>query len=362
MMALHPSVHTPLGFHYYPDTMHYRGKDLRIWLPELQSLGACWLTLFAPANHAIPEPFITGLVSGGIEPILHFHLPISSPPPSNDLRPLFTAYAQWGVRYAVLFDRPNLQQSWGVSAWPLGNLVERFLDIYLPIAETALVCGLLPVFPPLEPGGDYWDTAFLKSALQGIARRGYSQSPLAGRLAAYAWADHRPLDWGEGGPEYWTGTRPYYTPPGEEDQLGFRIFDWYLAIARTELINPCEILLVGAGCRPTQQTDAHSLAIDPYTHARQNLAIARLVCGETGQAHPLPPEVIACNFWLLTTSPNTPFTPHAWFQPNGTTLPIVQAWHEWRHPSGTELATDGLPNLSRTTYDHLTISSNLPSC
>ena len=27
-----------IGFHYFPDTAHYRESDLRAWVPELQAL------------------------------------------------------------------------------------------------------------------------------------------------------------------------------------------------------------------------------------------------------------------------------------------------------------------------------------
>jgi hypothetical protein len=106
-MADQREITNRIGFHYYPDTFHYREKDLQTWLPELQALGAGWLTLFAHPERAIPEPFIAGLLSNHIEPILHFQLPLPSPTrlPSMDL--LLETYAHWGVRYAVLFDRPN---------------------------------------------------------------------------------------------------------------------------------------------------------------------------------------------------------------------------------------------------------------
>ena len=50
-----------------------------------------------------------------------------------------------------LFDRPNLLKNWSPSDWAQRNLVERFLDIFIPIAQRALNAGLIPVFPPLEP-------------------------------------------------------------------------------------------------------------------------------------------------------------------------------------------------------------------
>jgi hypothetical protein len=43
-----PPQNNRIGFHYYPDYNHYRDKDLHKWLPELDALGATWLTLLAP--------------------------------------------------------------------------------------------------------------------------------------------------------------------------------------------------------------------------------------------------------------------------------------------------------------------------
>ena len=64
------------GFYYYPDTLHYWENDIHTWIPELNALGASWLTLLAPIDRAIPELFIRRIVNEGIQPILH--LPLST--------------------------------------------------------------------------------------------------------------------------------------------------------------------------------------------------------------------------------------------------------------------------------------------
>ena len=64
-----------------------------------------------------------------------------------------------------------MQDGWTSESWAQSGLTERFLDSLLPIAEAAVAVGLAPLFPPLEPGGDYWDTTFLRGALDGIKRR-----------------------------------------------------------------------------------------------------------------------------------------------------------------------------------------------
>ena len=129
-----------LGFHYYPNSTHYREQDLQTWLPVLERLGASWLTLLAPATRAIPESFIRGLQNGGIQPILHFPLSLTEPIQKDELSTLFSSYARWGVRYVVLFDSPNSRSAWSAGVWARQDLVERFLDDFLRVAHE--VCSL----------------------------------------------------------------------------------------------------------------------------------------------------------------------------------------------------------------------------
>lgn len=351
--GLSPQSVNRLGFHYFPDTHHYTESDLRTWLPELRAFGARWLTLLAPPDRAVPEPFISGLLQAGIKPVLHFVLPPAPTPNPTELGLLFTSYARWGVRYVILFDRPNCRASWQASAWAQADLVERFLDAFIPLAETALQAGLTPVFPPLEPGGDYWDTSFLLAALKGIQRRG--RQPLLEGLAlsAHAQTNERSLLWGAGGPERWAATRPYYTPEGQQDQRGFYIFDWYLAIAQAVLPHPPEIILLSVGSPLKREKRFSVEAI--MRHTEENLALFRLARGDVTSADenadlsPLPSQVIACNFWLLAASADSPHAPEAWFQPDGSTLPIVGVIRQWEGSSAPEPTID--EELPLPTFD-----------
>ena len=267
-----------IGFHYFPDTLHYREADLVSWLPELKAMGASWLTLQAPLIRAIPEYFIKQLLQNQIQPILRFHFSNAQPPPLEDFNLLCRSYARWGVRYMVLFDRPNLKMNWPAAFWARDNLVDRFLDVFQPLALATLQAGLIPVFPPLEPGGDYWDTAFLRGALEGLLRR--NQTALLDHLAisCYAWTNGHPLNWGSGGPEQWPAARPYDTPKGTEDQRGFRIFDWYLALSDVVFGQRLPILALAAGALPEEK--AFDIPSSDSPHTTQNLLIARLMMGE----------------------------------------------------------------------------------
>jgi hypothetical protein len=338
-----PTFYTPpqnnrIGFHYYPDRNHYQESDLHTWQPELQTLGASWLTLIAPGNRAIPESFLNGLIDQDIEPILHFQLPLDSPPQVKDLELLFSNYARWGVHYIVLFDSPNDRSVWSSSDWSQNDLVDRFLDLFVPPAEAAAKSGLTPVFPPLTPGGDYWDTSFLRGSLQAMERRGnyYLLDRLA--ISANAYAGNRPLNWGSGGPERWPEARPYQTKGNGQDQRGFCIYDWYTAIAQAVLGEAKPIILFHLG---SSSGDPKSPAFDKSAHVRRTVAMAQALAGPSSTPknnpsmaaiNPLPPEVLCGNFWLLTAEPDNEHTPHAWYLPGEGVNPRVHGltrWHSW---------------------------------
>lgn len=347
-----PLHNTRLGFHYFPDTLHYRESDLHTWLPELKALDASWLVCQAPIDRAIPEPFLTGLIQAGIEPVLHLNLSLSAPVDLDFLRLLFETYARWDIHYIILFDRPNERTSWTQSDWSQEDLVERFLDRYIPLANLALHEGLLAVFPPLEPGGSYWDTSFLHTAMQSLQRRGQKEILNHFIVAAYAWSCDHPLHWGAGGQERWAGAHPYFTPEGEEDQCGFYVFDWYRTVIHMELNRNCPILLLGAGAVNPNQGNAAPL--NKTTHAQDTLTIAQLMVGEKIQdpedaertLEPVPSNVLAAAYYLLSAEPGDASLSQAWFQGNHQTLPVVEILHQW---VATRQAKEPAPDTVVTT-------------
>ena len=334
-----------LGFHYYPDAIHYREQDLQTWGIELQRLGASWLTLHAPLERAIPEFFLTGLLQAGIQPVLHFPMEMGSDVEVGELRPLFQSYARWGVRHVAIFDRPNLRSAWPGAIWSQADLVERFLDRFTPLATAALSEGLAPVFPPLEPGGDYWDLAFLRLALRGLARRDCSRLLDVLVLGLSAWKRDLPLDWGAGGPDRWPGARPYFTPPGVQDHLGFRIFDWYLAVARQELERSLPVIILRAGDFPPP-AQRPSVRSEESARPAWGLEMTRLAGDDAilGNAASLPPEVLACNLWVLAADETSPAFSQAWFKPGGERLAVVDEVRQWAAAQrGLRIAPPGQP-------------------
>ena len=306
---------TRLGFHYLPDDRHFTRSDADAWLPLLTGLEAGWLILRAGADKAVPESFLKAVLDAGIEPIIHIPARVGSLR-DDDLAPLLTSYARWGVRYVVVFDRPNLRSSWESSEWSRGGLVERFLDRALPFLRLAEASGLAPVLPPLEPGGDYWDTAFLEAALASLLRRGEHALLEHLCLGVYAWTYDRPLNWGAGGPVAWPEARPYLTPPGAQDQRGFRIFDWYAGVATRVLEHDLPMIVLAGGATPPRGRSG--LLGDSY--GEQNAEIVRALLSEE-----VPASVLNFGFYLLSADETSADAHAAWFTDPEAPRPWVEA-------------------------------------
>lgn len=317
-----------LGLHYYPDSLHYSQKDLQTWLPAWQELGITWLTLVGSPARAIPESFLSEVLGAGIEPVIHIPLPVAQGDYASVLAPVFKVYADWGVKYVALFDRPNLRSAWTPEAWAALDLVERFLDNFIPLGKMLLSCGITPVFPPLEPGGDYWDTAYLSAALNALVRR--NQVELVDRLVlgAYGWFHERSLDWGIGGPERWPSSQPYGIPQTGEDHRGFRIFDWYQAIAEAITGRRKRVILLKAG-------HSEKIVMQTELPTHEQVALMKLVLALRGDEKAIRPSapkyafeldewLMACNFWLMATPKGHAASNAAWFDETGRPAPFTR--------------------------------------
>ncbi len=334
-----PANNSRIGYHYYPDTVHYRQHDVQHWLPILKSLNTSWLFLQSSVDRAIPETFISELVGQGIEPVIQFPISPSNPPNSRDFSLLLDSYEKWGVHYVILFDRPNMRSSWSSAAWSQQDLVERFLDRYIPLATQVIESGLTPVFPPLEPGGDYWDTTFLKSALKSLQRRSATSIMDNLVLSAYAPINEKGLNWGAGGPERWPGARPYMKSESNEDQKGFHIFDWYTAISKSVTGSELPIFLMGVGAPDGSLNGQKSSSqyMDLSIQAQHVLSIYQLLnrekVNEPGKVEkslePVPDMVLGCGLWLLCADVTSPYAKTALFQSETQPGPVIQVLQNW---------------------------------
>lgn len=297
-----------IGFHYYPDDAHYTQRDLEHWLPVLLRLSASWIVLRADAKRAIPEDFIRGLQEAGIRPIVHIPCSVDAVA-AAELAPLVASYGSWGVRELIVYDRPNLRSQWPSADWSRPGLVERFVDRLLPVLQLQRSAGMRPIFPGLEPGGDYWDTAFLEAALRSMLRRGASSLIQDLYLTAYAWSFGKGLDWGSGGTSTWPESYPYAPSQHAQDQRGFRTFDWYAEISRAVVGRTLPIIVVAGGSPGPQELQPEVVT-----------AAVRAVMGPK-----VPDSVLSFNFHLLAADPAAPEYPAAWYADVNQPKPIVSA-------------------------------------
>ncbi len=305
-----------IGFHYFQDTIHYTSKDLGTWLPRLKDLSAGWVILQADSSRAIPETFISSLIGSGITPIIHMALPLPNTPDARDLKTILEAYSRWGVKHVILFDKPNLVQSWSLSSWSQEELVERFVDRFLPVALQVSQLKMIPVFPPLHPGGDYWDLIFLKQALASIVRRGRENLINHMAFCAYAYTFEHELTWGSGAQSRWTEAKPYEVSENTQDQRGFNQYEWMNTIVRSFTRIDAAFFLLGAGAIDNKRY---------YTPEEHAEVIQRILDRLTraDHAHSIPGYVKSCAFYSLCADENDPAFDFAWYRPDGSTLPIV---------------------------------------
>ena len=315
------NIRNRIGFHYFPDSLHYREKDLSLWLPRLKALDTAFLVLKSPTTRAVPEDFITALSKEKIDIIMDFDLPLSEKIAWADLETLLRAYGKWGVKYALLNQQPNSQSAWGDKYWKQKDLVKSYTQQFMKFAELSLDNGIKPVFSPLVPGGDYWDTAFLKEALQIISKSADSRLINNMLLSAYGWDFGKSLDWGSGGQKTWKSVKPYRVPSASQDQRGFRAYEWYQQCVHDVLGKSLPVMLFQAGIEAPSSKVSHSNSSPVMNRSQQ---IYHLLKGRnvydpddrTKLVSAITPQVLACNFYLLSAGDATN-EKYAWFNSQG---------------------------------------------
>jgi hypothetical protein len=323
------SLTNRVGFHYFPDSVHYGEKDLNLWLPRLKQLNAQWLVLNSPTSRAIPEDFVSTLAQAKIKTIIDFNFPLPQEVSWDSLEILLRSYGKWGANYALLNQRPNSQSAWGADFWKQSNLIESHTAQFVQFANLALDCGIKPIFAPMVPAGDFWDLAFLEGAFKILSESAdpFLVNNLA--LSAFAWDFGKSLNWGSGGSQIWKAVKAYKVPKSSQDQCGFRTYEWVLDIANSVFGKKLPAFLFQAGIATDPLNPA---AISPQPDLDKQLIIYRLLNGENVYDPENPgkliaaiaPEVLASNFYLLSAA-ETQNAPYAWFSAKGNPLSSAQA-------------------------------------
>jgi hypothetical protein len=177
---------------------------------------------------------------------------------------------------------------------------------------------------------------FLQQALEAGIRRGFKQVIERLALGVIAFSYGKRLNWGAGGPIQWTTNRPYLTPPGSEDQVGFHSYAWYGAQTKEVLGRPLPMLLLGAGSR---LSDFKTGEDHPIRHAEENKLLAQWLLNDPKTIERLgvgaaPEEILAGCFWILAAEADHPAHKDAWFPTHGRPLPVVEAFALQQHSQG----------------------------
>ena len=287
-----------LGFHYYKDAGHFDDPSLDYWLPKLQAAGTSWLVVYAPESGEIPENFIMRLRNARIEPIVVLNYQISEPPSAAIFQQRMAYFHSIGIHMVQFFNRPNMRSSWNAEDWIKPGLVTRFIRKY---ADYAVICireKVIPLFPLLEPGGDYWDLAFLRSSIK-LLKKEFSETLLSNLVfSASAALNRHPVIWNEAGPAACPPVIPY--AEGKIDHRGFYLFKWYEEILSAELGKKVPLLLMNAG-----MWDLSSGLFDVVTKEskQQNLNILNMLQEITlkGESR-IPSFVLSCCMYKLPTT------------------------------------------------------------
>jgi len=310
-----------LGFHYFPDTLHFTEKDIALWLPILMKLGVKWLVLRSPITRAIPENFIRSFSSSRIELIIDFDYPLNFELDFSDLETLIAAYAKWGVNYAVLNRAPNCKKSWGEKKWINPRLVEDHIKQFNQFSQCCLGNGVFPVFSPLYPGGDYWDLAFLDKSLDILNKTASVKVRNNFILSAFAWHWGKSLNWGAGGANQWPQAKPYKTPEDSQNQIGFRNYERYTEIAFKKLGKIPSIILFESGLsngdqkqiKQSEEPDLEKLRLIHRLMKDENVYDPE---NSDSLLNPISPQVIANNFYILSADDNSGEV-YRWFSAAG---------------------------------------------
>ena len=291
-----------IGFTYFSSPKYMVNNALLTWLPTLQSCGGSFVIFQANFDVAVSEDAFMAASDHDLEPLIHFNGPLPTAKSFNETSLLLDVYKKWGCKYVILGDRPNTKENWPIAEWHYDVLVDRFLDRFIPLAYHSVRIGLNPVLAPLQPGGDYWDCAFLESLLEGLIQRKMSSILSHLSLASYGYTFNKPLNWGAGGPERWPGSQPYHTPEGQEDQIGFNNFEWVQAAGERLTGTKMPVLILDAG-RPSPILD-HNDGINTMAVIQEILSAHFTTHNdELDEDSELPAfnqDVIGCTFSLDT--------------------------------------------------------------
>jgi hypothetical protein len=337
-----------IGYKFFNDFEHYRSNDIEKWIPILKSIGASWLLIQSPLDRAVPEYFIKSCIQNSIEPIIQFHGKPGQSINLRDLQLLVKNYAKWDVHYIVFHQCPNSRTSWTTVEWIQDDLADFFIDRYIPIASLAIKEGINPIFPPLQPGGDYWDLVFLQACLRNLIQKKQTEILEKFLLGAFAYTFGHNFDWGRGGPTRWQGVKPYFCPPDQQDHLGINIGQWYQSIIKAELGNNTPIFLLGVGDITPGQNRPILDEEFSLQYTTRNFELFNLFYkdGINQLSSDQFEGIYTAIFNLFPETQTYPFSDSTWISSDGQQFPIIHRIQEWISQQTYYLNESGINSIN----------------
>jgi hypothetical protein len=314
-----------LGFHYFLDDERFNKEDAHLWIKKLNEINAKWLVVNNPNKRAIPEEFIKSFLGSGIDLIVNFNQQLNSQNSQSNIRTLLDVYGKWGLKFACLFEKPNLLSSWGEIEWNKQNIVEIHLNKFIQFAKICIENNIKPIFSPLFPGGDYWDLAFLEESLKTLASTASPNVLNNIILSAFGWTHGHSIEWGSGGKKKWINSKPFKVSQNSQDQKGFRTYEWYLEISKKVLGRKLPIFIFEAGKNNSKESEDQISASDKLPIIPNLLSGANIYDPEEPShlLSPLPNEVLGCALFILSANSNGNYSPYRWFKSNGEPLELA---------------------------------------
>lgn len=305
-LSVEKSVRTNrLGFHYFRDVENFTSTDTKKWVDLFLDFNAKWLIVQNPRNRAIPEYFIKSFSDAKINIIVDFNLTSHKDIDLSEIEPLLNVYGKWGVGYSNLCLQPNAKAFWGENLWNSVDIVEAHTSSFHNFAKLCIDKNIKPILPPLHPGSDYWDLAFLERSLSFLKTNPSNSIIDSIVLSAYGWDWNLPITWNANGKNKQSTIKPFGERNSSKGQLGFRNYEMYLKISEKVFGKKLPIIIFEAGIPNGKFKDSE------YVKEKRETNITTIIGLLAGNniydpqnpsqiLSPIAKEVLSCNFFVLS--------------------------------------------------------------
>jgi len=183
-----PAQDNGWGIHWVP-TVSSSKETVDRFVAELDEMGISWVTfLNEGTNIGDNDYLVEQLVANGIMPVMRIYTP-GLVPLEGDLEATVRHYRQLGVHYYQLYNEPNLVfENNGQQP-----SVDRYLDLWVPLARRVIAAGGYPGFGALSPNGEVDDRVFLARAIDRLRERGELDVLERAWLSVHNYCGGRPL-------------------------------------------------------------------------------------------------------------------------------------------------------------------------